>query len=196
VRPAIEACIALPGARSAHLGRLAPRRSNAIAFVRASATAPRTASKIAASQPISARLSSTSSYRWRRGETGGLLKRGVPFGRVPFTDKPNSRRDAPGRELGVFNEKLRLSANEIAKLSPLKNLGARSPPMSLFVGADELPELKRQSEDYARAAQERRLPVSLTTLPGHHHFSVLDEFVHPVGALTNALVDMLSCFFP
>jgi arylformamidase len=47
--------------------------------------------------------------------------------------------------LGVFNEKLRLSAEEITKLSPLRNLAQRSPPLSLFVGAAELPELKRQS---------------------------------------------------
>jgi arylformamidase len=49
----------------------------------------------------------------------------------------------------------------------------------LFVGAAELPELRRQSEDYAKAARERGLPVTLTTLPGHHHFSILNEFAHP-----------------
>ena len=94
--------------------------------------------------------------------------------------------------LGVLNEKLRLSAEEITKLSPLQNLAQRSPPLSLFVGEAELPELKRQSEDYAKAARGRGLPVSLTTLPSHHHFSILDELTRPDGALTHALMNLIK----
>src|SRR6185436_19065479 len=77
--------------------------------------------------------------------------------------------------LGVLNEKLALSADEVANLSPMRNLSDRVPPQRLFVGGAELPELKRQSEDYTAAARARRLPVSVTMLPGHHHFSILDE---------------------
>jgi len=94
--------------------------------------------------------------------------------------------------LGALNDKLQLSAEEIAKLSPLKTLGDRSPPLRLFVGGAELPELKRQSEEYAKAAHARGLPVSLTTLPGHHHFSIVDELAHPDGALVHALVDLIK----
>jgi arylformamidase len=94
--------------------------------------------------------------------------------------------------LGVLNEKLRLSAEEITKLSPLQNLAQRSPPLSLFVGEAELPELKRQSEDYVKAARARGLSVRLTTLPGHHHFSILDELARPDGALTGALADLIN----
>jgi arylformamidase len=92
--------------------------------------------------------------------------------------------------LGSLNDKLLLSADEIARLSPLRNLPATSPPLHLFVGGAELPELKRQSDDYTKAAQARGLPVSLTTLPGHHHFSILDELARPDGALTRAVVDL------
>ena len=94
--------------------------------------------------------------------------------------------------LGVLNEKLQLSAEEVTQLSPLKNLPQRSPPLRLFVGAAELPELKRQSEEYAKAAHERGLPLSLTILPGHHHFSILDELARSDGALTDALVDLIE----
>jgi arylformamidase len=94
--------------------------------------------------------------------------------------------------LGVLNDKVQLSADEIAKLSPLRNLPGRLPPLNLFVGGAELPELKRQSEDYAHAAQARGLPVSLTTLPGHHHFSILDELARPDGAIAKALVEMIK----
>jgi arylformamidase len=94
--------------------------------------------------------------------------------------------------LGVLNEKLRLSADEVARLSPLKNLPQHSPPIKLFVGAAELPQLKRQSEDYAKTACGSGLPVTLTTLPGHHHFSILDELARPDGALTEALANLIK----
>jgi arylformamidase len=94
--------------------------------------------------------------------------------------------------LGVLNENLRLSAEEVTQLSPLKNLAQCSPPLSLFVGAAELPELKRQSEEYAKAAHERGLPLSLTILPGHHHFSILGELARSDGALVEALRDLIK----
>jgi arylformamidase len=93
--------------------------------------------------------------------------------------------------LGVLNDKLKLSTEEIASLSPLRNLRDRTPPLHLFVGDAELPELKRQSDEYARAARAHGLPVTLTMLPGHHHFSILNELARPDGALTNALLDLV-----
>jgi len=93
--------------------------------------------------------------------------------------------------LGVLNDKLTLGADEIARFSPLKNLSDGS-PLRLFVGGAELPELRRQSEDYATAARARKLPVSLTVLPGHHHFSILDEIARPDGAMTRALAEMVA----
>jgi len=93
--------------------------------------------------------------------------------------------------LGALNDKLSLDEDEIVKLSPLRCLPMRMPPLRLFVGGAELPELRRQSEAYAHAASARGLPVSLTVLPGHHHFSILDELSHPNGALTRALRDLI-----
>ena len=94
--------------------------------------------------------------------------------------------------LGVLNDKLQLSADEIARLSPLRNLKDRSPPLELFVGGNELPELKRQSQEFSAAAQARGLPVNMTVLPGHHHFSILDELQSADGALTKAIRDMIA----
>jgi len=93
--------------------------------------------------------------------------------------------------LSALNDKLSLDADEIVELSPLKCLAIGTPPLRLFVGGAELPELRRQSEAYAQAAGERGLPVSLTVLPGHHHFSILDELSDPNGALTRALGDLI-----
>ena len=95
-------------------------------------------------------------------------------------------------KLGVLNDALQLSDDEVTGLSPLNNFPARSPPLELFAGGNELPELKRQSQDYAAAAQTRRLAVNLTMLPGHHHFSILNELENPDGALTKAVVQMAA----
>jgi arylformamidase len=94
--------------------------------------------------------------------------------------------------LNYLNEKLGLDPTEIATLSPLRVLPDRMPPLRVFVGGQELPELKRQSATYAEAACERGLPVTLTVLPGHHHFSILDEISRPEGAITHALVELID----
>jgi len=94
--------------------------------------------------------------------------------------------------LGVLNDKLELSDEEIEGLSPLRNLPVRAIPLKLFAGADELPELRRQSQDYLAALQVKGLPASLTLLPGHHHFSILGELARPDGALTQGLLDLIA----
>jgi arylformamidase len=94
--------------------------------------------------------------------------------------------------LNYLNEKLSLDETEIATLSPLRTLPERGPPLHLAVGGAELPELTRQSREFADAARSRGLPVRLTVLPGLHHFSILDEIARPDGALTRALVDLIA----
>src|SRR5262245_37896472 len=92
--------------------------------------------------------------------------------------------------LCYLDEPLTLDQTEIATLSPLHVLADRTPPLRLFVGGAELPELQRQSATYADAARARGLPVDLTVLPGLHHFSIMDELARPDGAITQALVKM------
>jgi arylformamidase len=77
-------------------------------------------------------------------------------------------------------------------LSPLRVLSGPMPPLRMFVGRNELAELKRQSLAYAEAARQRGLSVELTTLPGHHHFSILDELRRPDGAITRALCELIG----
>jgi arylformamidase len=94
--------------------------------------------------------------------------------------------------LNYLNENLALDAGEIATLSPLRVLRERAPPLRMFVGSDELPELKRQSAIYAEAARQRELPVTLTVLPGRHHYSILDELARADGAITRALAELIQ----
>jgi arylformamidase len=93
--------------------------------------------------------------------------------------------------LGVLNEKLALSAEEIEALSPLRNLPARAVPMRIFVGGDELPELRRQSEEYVQALRAHGLPATLKVLPRQNHFSIMEELARPDGALTQGLLELI-----
>jgi arylformamidase len=94
--------------------------------------------------------------------------------------------------LNYLNEKLSLDAAEIAALSPLRTWPSAMAPLHLSVGGAELPELQRQSRDYAAAAQARGLPVRLSVLPGHHHFSIMDKIARPDGALVRDLKELIA----
>jgi len=94
--------------------------------------------------------------------------------------------------LCYLDEKLRLDANEVATLSPLRVLPQSMPPLRVFVGGSETSELVRQSTAYAEAARERGLPVTLTVMQGLNHFTILEEISKPTGAITRALVEMVN----
>jgi len=88
------------------------------------------------------------------------------------------------------NEKLRLDAFEAERNSPI-SLPAFSEPVTIAYGAQELPELCRQSEDYAKRVPQAKL----LRLPRHDHFTLLEELASPAGALTRevgALMESLA----
>jgi arylformamidase len=90
--------------------------------------------------------------------------------------------------LNYLNEKLNLTADEVAALSPIRQLPAQSGPLVITYGAAELPELQRQSRDYHAAREAAKLPSELLPLAGHDHFSILEELAEPSGKLTEAVV--------
>jgi arylformamidase len=83
--------------------------------------------------------------------------------------------------LSYINRKLGLSADDAAQLSPM-HLAPSPLPLVLAYGMDELPELRRQSEDYAVA--RAGLPGRILPLAGKDHFTILEELADPDGALT------------
>jgi acetyl esterase/lipase len=83
-----------------------------------------------------------------------------------------------------LNEKLRLDEAEARRNSPL-HLPGTGKPLIIAYGAAELPELQRQSRDYAAAHRLRLEPLA-----GHNHFTILEELASPAGQLT-ALVRTL-----
>jgi acetyl esterase/lipase len=89
--------------------------------------------------------------------------------------------------LNYLNEKLGLDIAEAQRNSPLMHLPAHAAPLVVTVGLGELPELIRQSQEFATAWQKRGLRGEYLPLAGHDHFSILDELARPEGKLVEAL---------
>lgn len=94
--------------------------------------------------------------------------------------------------LSYLNAKLNLREPDVAPLSPLANLPPASPPLVIAYGTGELPELQRQSREYAAARERAGLPVKLAALGGHNHFSILEELANPEGALAAVLLELIA----
>jgi arylformamidase len=94
--------------------------------------------------------------------------------------------------LNYLNDPLQLTPHDIATLSPIHTLRADLPPHRLFAGGGELSELQRQSRDFESAARSAGLDVTLTVLPGLHHYSILDELAKPDGKIALALAKLVA----
>ena len=86
-----------------------------------------------------------------------------------------------------LNDKLGLDAEQARRNSPLLNLPARAAKLILAYGANELPELKRQSRDFRAAWSARTLPVDMIEVAGRHHYAILEQLARPDSLLTKAL---------
>jgi len=94
--------------------------------------------------------------------------------------------------INYLNEKLGLDTAEAERNSPLRHLPATAGELVAAYGTRELPELCRQSIEYARAWTERGLPGRLLPVAGADHFTILDALAQPEGVLTQALLAMLG----
>ncbi len=88
--------------------------------------------------------------------------------------------------LCCLNDKLLLKPEEVAGLSPLR-LPLSEKPLFAVCGSDELPELQRQSWDFARHRAAAKLPGGAFTLAGRNHFTILEELETPGGMITTLL---------
>jgi len=94
--------------------------------------------------------------------------------------------------LGKLNDPLHLTAEEIDRHSPIRRIPQTSTPLRLIVGGDELPELRRQTADYATACRAAGHAVEELPSPGYNHFTVLDELALPQGRVLGAVLDLLE----
>jgi arylformamidase len=65
--------------------------------------------------------------------------------------------------------------------------GGAIKPLSLVVGASELPLLRRQTADFAGHRAKYGLPVTYEEIPGANHFTIMDEMVAPTGRITTLI---------
>lgn len=94
--------------------------------------------------------------------------------------------------LCYLNERLRLDADEAHRNSPLLNLPRDSAPLVLAYGGGELPELARQSDEFAAAWTRAELPGRRVVLAGHNHFTILEELARPDGVLTQLVRELVA----
>ncbi|KVN43124.1 esterase [Burkholderia territorii] len=88
--------------------------------------------------------------------------------------------------LCVLDDKLKLTAQEIAAYSPLYHIGPGAPTV-VAVGAAELPELVRHAHEYADACEAAGERIARAWLPGMQHFTVLDDLAKPDSTMLAAL---------
>jgi acetyl esterase/lipase len=93
--------------------------------------------------------------------------------------------------LNYLNEKLGLDEEEAERNSPLLHLPPMAGELVVAYGTKELPELCRQSIEYAQAWTERGLAGHLVPVDGADHFTILEALADPRGALTEALLDLV-----
>jgi arylformamidase len=82
-----------------------------------------------------------------------------------------------------LNDKLRLSDEEIARLSPLR-LPVVNKPLAITYGTAELPPLVSDSRDLHALRSAAHAPGVLIPVPGANHFTIVHELRDADGALT------------
>ena len=94
--------------------------------------------------------------------------------------------------LNYLNDKLGLDPAETARNSPMRHFPSKAGTLVVTVGLGELPELIRQSEEYAAAWTKKGLHGRYLPVPTHDHFSILEELAQPQGVILNALEEMTA----
>lgn len=95
----------------------------------------------------------------------------------------------PLRDIGL-NDNLRLTDDEVIKLSPLR-LPVVNKPMGIAYGTAELPALIEDSRRLHARRANAHAPGPLIPVVGADHFTILDALQKPDGLLTRAVLDLL-----
>jgi arylformamidase len=88
-----------------------------------------------------------------------------------------------------LNEPLRLTDEEVARLSPLR-LPPVPKPLAIAYGTAELPPLVANSRDFNAHRAQAHAPGVLLPVAGADHFTIVDELRRPDGQLTRAALDL------
>lgn len=91
-----------------------------------------------------------------------------------------------------LNEAIGMQWSDARQWSPLHNIPASVPPTIVAFGADERPEIRRQSADYHANLLAAGHPAKLLAVQGAHHFSILETLIDGNGAIATALKGLAS----
>ena len=95
----------------------------------------------------------------------------------------------PLRDVPSVNDKLRLTDKEVETLSPLRLVPAAK-PVCVAYGTAELPALVENSRELHAHRAALHQPGALLPVAGADHFTILEAFRSPDGALTRAALDL------
>jgi hypothetical protein len=90
-----------------------------------------------------------------------------------------------------LNEKLALSDEQVATLSPLRRPVVPK-PMAITYGTNELPALIANSRRLHAYRAAGNAPGVLLPAPGRNHFTILDDLLEPGGLLTRHILMLLT----
>ncbi|MGJ8533514.1 MAG: alpha/beta hydrolase [Alphaproteobacteria bacterium] len=91
-----------------------------------------------------------------------------------------------------LNQKLKLSDDEIFDLSPINRHLDCNKKVLLFAGELELPELTRQSRDYALHLSGSHKDLQHLLVANKNHYSVLDELRLKDGVIAREILHLLD----
>ena len=94
--------------------------------------------------------------------------------------------------LGHPNEWLKLSATDVAMLSPLLHMPQRAVPLVISYAPSETNEFKRQSETYMAAAIARCCPVRFIAMPDTNHYDIVFGLANRETPLANAVLETMG----
>ena len=86
-----------------------------------------------------------------------------------------------------LNAKLSLDETASRRNSPMMFPGGPMKPLSLVVGAAELPLLRKQTADFACHRARHGLPVTYEEIAGADHFTIMNELASPMGRITRLI---------
>ncbi len=87
---------------------------------------------------------------------------------------------------------LRLTPEEVDRMSPIRHLPDQASPLIVTLGGEESAEFHRQSEAYLAAWTGSGLQGHYVDLPGHNHFTVLEEYREPNSVLCRAMLRQMG----
>jgi len=90
------------------------------------------------------------------------------------------------------NDKLHMDLAMAQRNSPILRMPNSSKQIDLFAGSAELPEMRRQTADYASARRAAGLPTRYGEIPDANHYTILHSMMNADGAIHQAIMTMFG----